>query len=94
MPGRRSTGRRALAGLIWSLNGGAAVLLLAVLFVYFTREPAQASGSPFVYLGGTPRPTGTAVPTSYYLPTITPNPLATPIEELAGLPRGQAGRRR
>jgi hypothetical protein len=47
------------------------------------RQPAQASSAPFVYLGGTPRPTSTPVPTSYYLPTITPNPRATPIEDFA-----------
>jgi protein MpaA len=57
------------------------VLLLGVLFVYFTRQPAQASGSPFVYLGGTPRATSTAIPTSFYLPTVTANPRSTPIED-------------
>jgi len=67
--------------IAWALNGSAIVVLLAVLTTYFARQPAQASSSPFVYLGGTPRPTSTAVPTSFYLPTITPNPLATPIED-------------
>ncbi|HET6846033.1 MAG TPA: M14 family zinc carboxypeptidase [Anaerolineales bacterium] len=75
--------RGTLSALVWILNGSAAVLLLAILIVYFTREPAQASGSPFVYLGGTPRPTSTAAPTSFYLPTVTPNPLATPIEDFS-----------
>ena len=81
MPGRRARGRSALSLFLWLLNGGAAVLLLAIVFVYLTREPAQASGSPFVYVGGTPRPTSTGAPTSFYLPTVTPNPLATPIED-------------
>ena len=36
-----------------------------------------------MYLGGTPRPTSTAAPTSFYLPTVTPNPLATPIEDFS-----------
>lgn len=67
--------------IAWALNGGAIVLLMAVLATYFTRQPALASSSPFVYLGRTPRPTSTAAPTSFYLPTITPNPLATPIED-------------
>jgi len=65
----------------WVLNGVGFVVLLAVLITYLTREPAKAASSPFVYLGGTPRATATPVPTSHYLPTITPNPLATPIED-------------
>jgi murein peptide amidase A len=81
MPGRKARGRGALSTGIWLLNGSAVLLLLAILFVYFTREPARASSSPFVYLGGTPRPTTTAAPTSFYLPTVTPNPQATPIED-------------
>ena len=73
--------RASWAALVWILNGAGLLILLAVLITYWTREPAQAASSPFVYLGGTPRPTATAVPTSYYLPTITPNPLATAIED-------------
>jgi protein MpaA len=65
------------------LNGAAILLLLGVLVAYFARQPVQASSAPFVYLGGTPRPTSTPVPTSFYLPTITPNPRATPIEDFA-----------
>ena len=72
---------RGLATLAWVLNGSAIVLLFAVLLLYLARQPAKASSSPFVYLGGTPRPTATAVATSYSLPTITPNPLSTPIED-------------
>ena len=66
---------------VWILNGLGLVVLLAVLITYFTREPARAASSPFVYIGGTPRPTATPAPTSYDLPTVTPNPLATPIED-------------
>ena len=78
---QRSHSRSIGSTIAWALNGSAIVVLLAVLTTYFTRPPAQASSSPFVYLGGTPRPTSTAVPTSFYLPTVTPNPLATPIED-------------
>ena len=76
---RRSIG----SAIAWALNGAAILLLLGVLVAYFARQPVQASSAPFVYLGGTPRPTSTAVPTSYYLPTVTPNPRATPIEDFA-----------
>jgi protein MpaA len=67
--------------MAWTLNGLGAAFLLIVLVAYYVRQPAQASSAPFTYLGGTPRATATAVPTSHYLPTITPNPLATPIED-------------
>ncbi len=67
--------------LVLGLNLTGIVGLAAVLLVYFSRQPAQAAPAEFSYTGGTPRPTGTAVPTSFYLPTITPNPLATAIED-------------
>ncbi|HEY5983588.1 MAG TPA: M14 family metallopeptidase [Anaerolineales bacterium] len=76
-PRRRSVG----PAIAWTLNGTAIVVLLAVLITYFTREPAQASSSPFIYVGGTPRPTSTPVPTYFYLPTVTPNPFSTPVED-------------
>ena len=41
MPGKGTRGRGALTAAVWLLNGSAAVLLLAILFVYFTREPAE-----------------------------------------------------
>lgn len=81
MSRQRSHRYNRLTALIWALNGAAVVLLLAILAVYFTQQPASASSSPFTYLGGTPRPTSTAVPTSFYLSTVTPNPLSTPIED-------------
>jgi len=81
MPGRRAASRGALSTLVWLLSGIVVLLLLGVIVVYVTRQPAQASNSPFIYLGGTPRPTSTAAPTSFYLPTVTPNPRSTPIED-------------
>lgn len=81
MRGRRLGGRNLGPTIAWLLNGGAVLLLLGILVAYFSRPPAEASSAPFTYRGGTPRPTATPVPTSFYLPTITPNPLATPIED-------------
>jgi protein MpaA len=50
------------------------------LFLYWTNRSAQAAvPDPGTQIP--PRPTRTPFPTSYYLPTITPNPLATPIED-------------
>jgi len=67
--------------LAWSLNAGGVLLLLVVLTVYFVRQPAEAAPAPLLLEQNLPRPTRTPVPTSYYLPTVTPNPLATPIED-------------
>ena len=78
-PARRKRGPGS--SLAWALNGAGILALLAVLAVYFAQPPAQASSYPFVYIGGTPRPTSTLAPTSFYLPTVTPNPLATLVED-------------
>ncbi len=67
--------------LAWGLNAGGVLLLLAVLTIYFVRQPAEAAPAPSELAQSLPRPTRTPVPTSYYLPTVTPNPLATPIED-------------
>jgi protein MpaA len=67
--------------LIWVLNTIGIFILLVTFIPYLKREPVQAASREFVYLGRTPRPTATLIPTSYYLPTITPNPRSTPIED-------------
>jgi murein peptide amidase A len=70
-----------LAALAWALNGVGVVAILVILGIYFTRQPAQAApGLPLLSKFG-PRPTLTPAPTSYYLPTVTPNPLATEVED-------------
>lgn len=81
MPRRRESKRAIGTMMIWAANVIGVAVLLTVLVTYFTRKPAEAASSPFVYLGGTPRATATAVPTSYELPTVTPNPLSTPFED-------------
>jgi protein MpaA len=66
--------------LAWSLNGLGAITWITVLFLYWTHRSAQAAvPDPGTQIP--PRSTRTPFPTSYYLPTITPNPLATPIED-------------
>ena len=66
--------------LAWGLNGLGILALAGILVFYLTQRSANAAvesvtGTP------APRPTRTAVPTSYYLPTVTPNPQATEIED-------------
>jgi protein MpaA len=77
-PARRRHSR--LAALAIALNALGGIALLAMLIVYFSRPPAEAAGMPLL-LKGTPRPTLTPPPTSFYLPTVTPNPLATIVED-------------
>jgi predicted deacylase len=77
--------------LAWSLNGLGVLALVIVFILYLKQSSAQASSGPFLDPQGTPYPTTTSVPTSYYLPTITPNPLATQITELTPTPFYLAG---
>ena len=77
----RSHGKGSLSRLLWVVAAVGCGLLLATALAYTTHQPAQAAPIPFAYVGGTPRATSTPAPTSYFLPTITPNPLATPIED-------------
>ena len=79
---RKPHGHGALRAFIWLLNGSGAMLLLASS----VRLPYAGAGagiqlalrlSRWARLG----PPATPAPTSYYLPTVTPNPLATPIED-------------
>lgn len=67
--------------LAWGINGIGILVLAAAMVVYFSRLPAQAAPAAAVSTGRTPRPTSTPPPTSYYLPTVTPNPRSTPIED-------------
>jgi hypothetical protein len=82
-PRRKDSG---LAAVAWVLNGLAVGALLVILVIYFTRQQAEAApvapGTPILSKGA-PRPTFTPAPTSFYLPTITPNPLATAVEDFS-----------
>jgi predicted deacylase len=66
--------------LAWGLNGLGVLALLVILIFYLTQNSAQAAVAP-VDGSQVPRPTRTPAPTSFYLPTVTPNPQATEIED-------------
>ncbi len=98
MPGPRGHKRRRLATLAWVLNLLAVLALLSIAAIYFSRPPGEAVAiGPRLTKGtsraaatavpllvkGTPRPTFTPTPTSYYLPSVTPNPFATVVEDYA-----------
>jgi murein peptide amidase A len=62
--------------LIWGLNGLAITAVIIVALLYTTSQRASAAKDS----AETPQPgpTRTIPPTSYYLPTLTPNPFYTP----------------
>jgi Zinc carboxypeptidase len=74
---RRRQGSHNWVYVIWGLNGLAVLCLLGAGLFYFNRQNALASNSR---LGGTPtRGSVQQIPaTSYFLPTLTPNPYYTP----------------
>ena len=67
-----------LVYLIWGINGTVLIGLLAVSLFYFNQhnplEVANAASANTV----TPRVAQLGVPTSFFLPTLTPNPYYTP----------------
>ncbi len=96
MPAPSGKKHRRLAAIAWAINGLAILVLLAVAALYFSRPPGEAvaigprlilptrkptrTAVPLL-IKGTPRPTYTPAPTSYYLPSVTPNAAATLVED-------------
>jgi len=74
---RRRQGAHNWVYIIWGLNGLVILCLLGAALLYFNRLNASASNS---MLAGTPTPGSVQKlpPTSYFLPTLTPNPYYTP----------------
>jgi hypothetical protein len=63
--------------VIWGLNGAALLCLLGAGLFYFNRENASASNA--LAAGSPTAGAGRLIPpTSYFLPTLTPNPFYTP----------------
>ena len=83
-PSRRKDSKWTI--VIWAINIIGGLSLLTVLIVYWSRQPAKASRNNQVYPQGTPYPTLTMMPTRYYLPSVTPNPLSTMVLETTATP--------
>ena len=83
MPRRRAS---QIVALIWGINILGLLIILGVVLFRVSQRPVQAAEVPPPV--ETPRvdPIYTAPPTLYYLPTITRNPLATPLEGVTPTP--------
>jgi murein peptide amidase A len=76
-----SPGRRKSHGwvvIIWVINGLALFSLLVFLFFYFSRAGLRVSAAVDSTRTPAPAEARTIPPTSYFLPTLTPNPHYTP----------------
>src|SRR5678815_2246195 len=74
--GRRKKSSHAWLYVIWGINGAALIAILIIAVLYTTSLSASAADGTI----STPRPgeTRKIPPTSYFLPTLTPNPFYTP----------------
>ena len=81
MKGRRSGGAPWLVTAIWGINALGLVGVLAGVMIFKNQQqgPITESQMPQLVVAGTPTPT--SQPGIYYLPSVTPNPFSTPIEE-------------
>ena len=86
MPAQRRKKDSTWTIIIWAINIIGGLSLLAVLVVYWSQQPAKASQNNSTNPPSTPYPTLTMVPTRYYLPSVTPNPLSTMVLETTATP--------
>ncbi len=73
---RRRKSSHAWVYVIWGINGAALIAILIIAVLYTSSLSASAADGTI----STPRPgeTRKIPPTSYFLPTLTPNPFYTP----------------
>jgi predicted deacylase len=79
MKGKRSSNATWLVTVIWGLNAVGLVGVLAGAMV-FQNRPKPVSKPEILELAIEGTPSSTPLPGIHYLPSVTPNPLATPIE--------------
>src|SRR6202142_1440016 len=86
MPAQRQRKDTAWRITVWAINIIGGIGLLTVLIIYWSQQPAKASQQVSLDPQDTPYPTLTMVPTRYYLPSVTPNPLSTQVLETTATP--------
>jgi predicted deacylase len=70
-----------LVTAIWGLNALGLVGVLAGVMVFKNQQQGPSLESQTLQLAAAGTPSPTSPPGIYYLPSVTPNPLSTPIEE-------------
>lgn len=83
MPHRRAS---QIVALIWIVNIFGLLGVLGAILFRANQRPVQAAEGPPPAATISINPIYTVPPTLYYLPTITPNPLTTPIEGVTPTP--------
>ncbi len=83
MPRQRAS---RLVALIWGINILGLLAVLGVVLFRASQKPVQAAEAAPPAEAPSVNPIYTAPPTLYYLPTITRNPLATPIAGVTPTP--------
>ena len=73
---RRKNQSPAWVYVIWGINGIVVLCLFAAGLFYFNKQGASAANA--VFTTSTPGTLRQGAPTSYFLPTLTPNPFYTP----------------
>ena len=80
MKGKRSGTATWLVTAIWGLNAVGLVGVLAGLMLFNDKQQQPVSQPRALQLSIAGSPSPTSRPGIYYLPSVTPNPLTTPIE--------------
>ena len=81
MKGKRSGNAAWLVTAIWGLNAVGLVGVVAGVMFFFNARQQPVFEPQVLQLATAGTPSLTAPPGIYYLPSVTPNPLSTPIEE-------------
>jgi predicted deacylase len=76
MARRKKSSRHGWVYVIWGINGAALIAVLIVAILYTTSLRVSAADEPTQIAASVP--TREIPPTSYFLPTLTPNPFYTP----------------
>ena len=81
MKGRRSGGAPWLVTAIWGINALGLVGVVAGIMFFKSQQQRPSLEPQALQLTAAGAPSPTPLPGIYYLPSVTPNPLSTPIEE-------------
>jgi len=81
MKGKNSGSATWLVTAIWGINALGLVGVLAGVILFNNQQSIPSLEPQTLHLADSGTPSPTSQPGIYYLPSVTPNPLSTPIEE-------------